>query len=98
VRLEECRGQMLTTTRDSSPGIRSSASPRERERADIKSQLSFSRVYTVATLRAVPNDAARPRRIHMRRFRSRRELHTILDAWHIETRVLRSADEVLKGR
>jgi hypothetical protein len=36
--------------------------------------------------------------IHMRRFRSRRELKTILDGWHIETRALRSAGEVVKGR
>ena len=36
--------------------------------------------------------------IHMRRYRSRRELNTILDGWHIETRALRSAGEVGKGR
>jgi hypothetical protein len=36
--------------------------------------------------------------IHMRRFRSRRELNTILDGWHIETRALRSAGEAGKGR
>ena len=36
--------------------------------------------------------------IHMRRFRSRRELNTILDGWHIETRALRSAGETGKGR
>jgi hypothetical protein len=36
--------------------------------------------------------------IHMRRFRSRRELNTILDGWHIETRALRTPSEVMKNR
>jgi hypothetical protein len=36
--------------------------------------------------------------IHMRRFKSRREMNTILDGWRIETRALRSACEPEKGR
>jgi hypothetical protein len=36
--------------------------------------------------------------IHVRRFRSRRELNTILDGWHIETRALRTPAEVTKNR
>jgi hypothetical protein len=36
--------------------------------------------------------------VHMRRFRSRRELNTILDGWHIETRALRSPGESVKAR
>jgi hypothetical protein len=36
--------------------------------------------------------------VHMRRFRSRRELNTILDGWHVETRALRSSSESVKGR
>jgi len=36
--------------------------------------------------------------IHTRRFRSRRELNTILDGWPIETRSLRSSGEPGKGR
>ena len=36
--------------------------------------------------------------LHMRRFKSRRELNTILDGWHIETRALRgSAGSVKSG-
>jgi len=36
--------------------------------------------------------------VHLRRFRSRRELNSILDGWHIETRALRSSNEQAKGR
>jgi hypothetical protein len=35
--------------------------------------------------------------IHMRRFKSRRELNTILDGWHIETRALRNSNEAVKA-
>ena len=36
--------------------------------------------------------------IHMRRFKSRRELNTILEGWHVQTRALRSSSEPVKNR
>ena len=36
--------------------------------------------------------------LHVRKFRSRRELNEILDGWHIQTRALRGASEWVKDR